>query len=501
MKIPDNIEKERIDFKIKNKQGQEKVYSVRLGELENQMDSNENYKIQINGINNIIFPGESLEINGSGKANTSVTIEIINPDGNSIITRTSSVDNTGKWELQKPIFIPFDSKFGKYSITVSDGENQILKNWQIQSNKKIDIKPTKEMFDAGDLITFSGTAIPNISVELTLENELGNQLDSIVIQLNDSGIINYEYQTVENDDKEGTWTLMATQGKEKEFSYVGYGEFPSIPINIEFDKSNYKTTELAVISLIGEPNDKVKIMIINPTGGIVGNDIPVTLSNNGKANHNLDLSGYSSGIYTAVIKKANSQNTEQFSVGLQMGSGPIEVKSTQLKYERGERVLLLGNAKPNSLLLTTLMDPSGKEVRSIETPTDNDGRFSEDKIRVPVNAIAGDWKIIISSGPNLTTLNLPISQFSEKLLQIQLIEEVNAGEIIQIDVTSSFKTTIVMEVIDNSGTIIKEMTCNTTKEFICQTFWQTPKDTIPGTYTLKAEDGTNFDEIEFVIRN
>ena len=98
-------------------------------------------------------------------------------------------------------------------------------------------------------------------------------------------------------------------------------------------------------------------------------------------------------------------------------------------------------------------------------------------------------------------MNLPISQFSEKLLQIQLIEEVNAGEIIQIDVTSSFKTTIVMEVIDNSGTIIKEMTCNTTKEFICQTFWQTPKDTIPGTYTLKAEDGTNFDEIEFVIRN
>ena len=282
---------------------------------------------------------------------------------------------------------------------------------------------------------------------------------------------------------------------------MGYDEFPSIPINIEFDKSNYKTTELAVISLIGEPNDKVKIMIINPTGGIVGNDIPVTLGSNGKANHNLDLSGYSSGIYTAVIKKANSQNTEQFSVGLQMGSGPIEVKSTQLKYERGERVLLLGNAKPNSLLITTLMDPSGKEVRSIETPTDNDGRFSEDKIRVPVNAIAGDWKIIISSGPNLTTLNLPISQFSEKLLQIQLIEEVNAGEIIQIDVTSSFKTTIVMEVIDNSGTIIKEMTCNTTKEFICQTFWQTPKDTIPGTYTLKAEDGTNVDEIEFVIRN
>ena len=71
--------------------------------------------------------------------------------------------------------------------------------------------------------------------------------------------------------------------------------------HITLHKSNYKTTELAVISLIGEPNDKVKIMIINPTGGIVGNDIPVTLASNGKANHSLDLSGYSSGIYTAVF--------------------------------------------------------------------------------------------------------------------------------------------------------------------------------------------------------
>ena len=53
-------------------------------------------------------------------------------------------------------------------------------------------------------------------------------------------------------DKEGTWTLIATQGKHTEFIYAGLGELPSIPINLEFDKLNYKTIEDAIITLTGK---------------------------------------------------------------------------------------------------------------------------------------------------------------------------------------------------------------------------------------------------------
>ena len=147
------------------------------------------------------------------------------------------------------------------------------------------------------------------------------------------------------------------------------------------------------------------------------------------------------------------------------------------------------------------MDPSGKEVRSVETPTNNVGKFSEDKIRIPTNAIEGDWKIVISSGPNLTTLNLQLSEASEKMLEIKLNDQVSAGEIVQIEITTSFKTTLVIEIVDDSGTVVKEMTCNTTKDFICQTFWQISKDFPMGTYTIKANDGTNYDEKEFLIVN
>ncbi|MFL2905943.1 MAG: hypothetical protein ACJZ2C_00385 [Nitrosopumilus sp.] len=92
------------------------------------------------------------------------------------------------------------------------------------------------MFEAGNIIKFNGTAIPNQSIELVLENNLGNEVYSDTIKVGESGYIEFEYQTTENDDLEGTWTLIATQDKVKEFIYVGYGEMPSIPVNMNLIK-------------------------------------------------------------------------------------------------------------------------------------------------------------------------------------------------------------------------------------------------------------------------
>ena len=98
-------------------------------------------------------------------------------------------------------------------------------------------------------------------------------------------------------------------------------------------------------------------------------------------------------------------------------------------------------------------------------------------------------------------MNLPILELSKKLLEIRSKDQFVPGEIAQINITASFKTSIIIEIIDNSETTIKQITCVTTKDFICQTFWQIPKDIISGPYTIKAKDGINMDEKEVVIRN
>ena len=249
------------------------------------------------------------------------------------------------------------------------------------------------MFDAGDLIKFEGTVLPNIPIELILENDFGDELISDIIEVDGSGIVKFEYQTVENEDKEGTWTLIVTQGQNKEFTYVGYDEVPVIPTNLTFDKLNYKSSDDAKISFIGKPLDKLKMIIITPSGGIQGEEILIQLKVDGRGEYMLPLTGYTSGIYTAVIQKGNSQNSEKFSVGLVIGSGTIDAKVTQTEYETGERILLLGKTNPNSLLKATLIDPNEKEIKSVDIPSNSVGMFTEERLRIPSTAALGLWKM------------------------------------------------------------------------------------------------------------
>ena len=500
MQIP-NIEKENsVDFKIIGYDQIEKKLSVKLGENENRIIVDKNIRLEINGMPDTAYQGDVLEINGIGIPGKSITIEIINPEKITISSRITLIDEIGNWKLLEPINIPLNAVFGEYSVTVSDGRTQVLKKINIETNKVIIINPEKIKFDEGELIKFSGTVMPNIPLELILEDGLGNEMASDIIEVLDSGIVEFEYQTTENEDVEGTWTLIATQNKDKEFIYVGYNVSPVIPVGIKLDKTNYKSTETAVISLAGEPSEKISLIIITPSGSVLGKDVVIELKLNGRENYNLDLSGYVSGMYTAVIKKGGSENSENFSVGLVAGSGEIKSEITQTEYKQGEQILLLGStANANSLMIVTLIDPNGKEIKSLEIASNSKGIFSEKRLKIPSTGEIGLWQINIKSGSNLDKIEFSVFPIIVKGMTVKATEEVKVGNLLEIDILTSHKTSIIIKISDMNENIVQKMTCNTTKEFKCETFWSVPKDTIPGTYTIKAYDSINSDETTFEI--
>jgi len=500
MKIPKTEIKDRVDFKVKNNQGEEKIISLRLGDSENRVTQINEIKISINGINNIVYRGDILEISGTASPGVAIITEIKDPQQNIINSRTAKVDGTGNWKLENAINIPFDAPFGKYSITVSDGRNQNLKFWTVETDKTIIISPEKIKFEPGELIKFAGTALPNNPLELTLEDSLGDEMISDILEIDSSGIVEFEYQTTENDDKEGTWTLIATQKNNKEFIYVGYDEFPTIPINVKFDKSSYISTDTAIISLVGEPLDKITLLIITPSGNIQGNDEIIQLRADGRGEHNLDLSGYLSGIYTAVAKKSGSQSSERFSVGLQLGSGPIDAQTTQTEYQQGERILLLGSTKPNTLMTATLVDPNGIKVKTIEIASNNVGTFTEEKLRIPSNGKSGLWAINVASGSNLDRVEFNVFSSIVEGMSVKTTEEVKVGDLLKISITASHKTSIVIKIIDMDEQEVANLGCNTTKEFVCETFWSVPKNTTPGTYVIKVNDAISSSETIFKVK-
>jgi len=273
----------------------------------------------------------------------------------------------------------------------------------------------------------------------------------------------------------------------------------TVPINFEFDKSNYKSSDTAIIDFLGKPSENLTLLIISPAGNIKEQEIPIKLRADGRSTFELELSGYESGIYTAVVKKSGVETTETFSVGLQIGSGNIEANITKTEYQQGESILILGNTNPNSLMTITLVDPSGKQIKSLEIPSDSVGTFTEDRLKVPEDGITGKWEVKIVSGTNSENMEFNVYSTENEGITVDIPQEVKAEELLQIKIITTFKTSIIVEITNDSGESVEKISCNTTKEFMCEVLWTVPKSTLPGTYTATIDDAKNSRQVTFNV--
>ena len=501
MKIPNEQKADRVDFKVKDKEGQEKKLSLRIGEIENRIPESQNIPLTIKGVPNIVHRGDFLEIFGTGKPGSAITAEIKTSEGNTINSRTAEINSKGNWKLEEPIIVPVDIPFGKYSATVTDGRENKLVYWTVESDKVIIITPSNLKFEPGEIMKFNGTALPNKSIEIVLEDPLGNEIVSDIIQTDETGFVEFEYVTTQNTS-EGTYTLIATQEKEKEFIYAGLGQLPTIPVNLEFDKLSYKEGETAIISLSGKASEIISLLIIDPSDKPKGDAISITLQPDGRGTHSIELEGYSSGVYTAVVSKGSAQSSEIFTVGLQTGSGEIDINTTKLDYHPGDSILVLGNTGPNILLTITLINPDGEKIKVKETFSDKNGKISEGSFRIPSDGIPGTWIINAKSGSNFDNeeINVLVDIQDGMTVEVEEGQEIPGyGKTINIHVFGA-KQTVEIEIVSESGEIIQELSFPASGDGEINQPWLIPKDTEPGTYTIKVSDAVNNAEATFEIQ-
>ena len=501
MKIPDNQKADRADFKIISKDGEEKKISIRIGEsIDDRVAIDETIPLTIKGIPSIIYRGDFLEVSGTGDPHSAITADITSPDGDVINSRTAVVDSKGDWKVEDPILVPIDTPFGKYSAIISDGRESKTIYWTVESDKKIIIIPTNLKINKGEVMKFNGTAIPNQQIEIILEDPLGNEVSSDVIDVDDSGLVEFEFPTTLNTSV-GTYTLIATQGKEKEFTYAGIETVPIIPVNIEFDKLNYKAGETAIITLSGEASEIISLLIIDPSDKPIDDPISITLQPDGRGTQTIMLKGYASGVYTAVASKGSAQSTEIFTVGLVTGSGEIEINTTKPEYHPGDPILILGNTGANVLLTVTMTDPDGTVIKEKETFSDKTGKISEDSFRIPSEATPGIWTINAKSGSNYYNLEIEVLGITEHgmLVSVEFIPKLDGvNDFINIHVVGAANS-VEINIIADDGEIIEPLSFPASQDGIIDQPWKIPKDIEPGTYTIKVEDAFNSAETTFDI--
>ena len=501
MKIPETQKPDRVEFMIKGEDEQEKEISIRIGGVVNRIPTSQNIDLTVKGVPDIVHRGDFLEIHGTGDPGSAITGKITTPEGEIINSRTAEINSKGEWKIDEPIVVPLDTPFGKYTATITDGRQSKTISWDVESDKTIIIIPESLKFDLGESLKFEGTAIPNKPIELILEDPLGIEIFSNIIQLDDTGEIELEYPTTQNDPK-GTYTLTATQEGQKEFIFTGLGQLAEIPVNLEFDKLNYKSNETAIISFTGQPSDVINLLIIDPSDKPEGEVKTITLQPDGRGTFSLELTGFSTGVYNAVASKGSAQSSERFTVGLQTGSGEIKINTTKEDYNNGDSVLILGDTGKNVLLTLTMSDPDGKVIKEIETFSDKNGKISEGTFRIPTDGKSGQWSINAKSGSNFHKIEFEVLAVALEGMVITVTEGQTIGgigESINIQVFGG-KHIVQIEILDEDDKIIEELEFPASSTGEINQPWIIPKDIEPGIYTIKAEDAFNSSETTFEIK-
>jgi len=405
IKISDSIGTGISKFKIVDELGNSQISSVKINEQQNRLIK-EGQVIQEFKINNMpesVTLDNTLSISGVGHPSKPVLITIKNEDTIETI-QVVNIGVNGEWDFQKPI--TSDDELGDRTIIIRNDFNETSRDLSIVTGQLFTISVFTTTTDLGDVFLLTGTALPNEDLALIIKNPDDDTIRFDVLKINESGEIKYEFPSSGHAD--GTYILKATQNNVTQVSLFTLGTTSYDRVVVYLEKMNFKANSQSTLTILGPPSTDLTLNIFDPgdnrkfTESIKTNSI-------GTKTFEFDLTGYSSGVYKAVVSNPTYQDTAKFSVGLSAGSGAINFSSTQTDYSPGESILIIGNTGANSLLNIFLIDPNGEIIYKGEIFTDKEGGFTTEMLGIPSNAESGIWQIQAQSGLDHKEMEITVS--------------------------------------------------------------------------------------------
>jgi hypothetical protein len=393
--IPNNVNAGLNEFKIINELGSSQISNVKINEQKNRLIKAGQivHEFQVNDVPESINLDETLSVSGLGQPSSPVLITIKNQD----VLETIQVVNigvNGEWLFEKSIST--DDDLGERTMIIRNNFQSTTKNINFIANQLFSISVFTTTTDSGDIFVLTGTAQPNKDLALSIKNPDDDVIRFDILKIDESGEIKYEFPRDESF-KEGTYILRATQNEITQVSLFTLGTTSYDRVVVYLDKMNFKANTESKITVLGPPSTELTLNIFDPSDTRKFTDT-IKTNSIGTKTFELDLTGYSSGVYKAVVSNPTYQDTAKFSVGLSSGSGNIIFSSTKPNYSPGESMLIIGNTGANSLLNLLLIDPNGVIIDRFEIFTDKEGGFTTEMLGIPSNAELGIWQIKAQSG-------------------------------------------------------------------------------------------------------
>ena len=496
--IPDSYNAGTSEFIIKDESGNFQSTNINIEEQKNRFLKTTEFKI--NNIPTEISYDEMLTFSGSAYPQSAIIISFENIDTRDLEkTRVITANSNGEWVFEE--MINRTDIIGEKYVIFKNNQDKTTKNLTIKSDYTINVSASAVRYNVGGTVSIIGISESNTDTTIWIKDENKNILLYDIFTTSASGDLNYQF-VVDDRFSSGTYTAIIKQvGGGSDAALFGIERYPTTSITALMAKTNFPLNSVAVMNIVGPQLTKLSITILDSNDSVKLTD-SITTTSSGKAKYAIDLDGLSSGIYRAAVSTTNIQDAIKFSVGLETGSGPISLVTTQENYSPGESILIIGNTGNNARLVVTLYDPSGNVVSETETFSDVSGNFSTENIGIPSDGSLGNWKITAHSRLDTKSIEINVSVPLNLGLTLQIEEtEFVTGDIVLIKgVGQSDSSRLTVEIFDEDNQLIVSLKTPITSNGAFSLPWKIPGDISTGVYTINVSDAVNSSSAEIFIQ-
>ena len=495
--IPNTHDVGTSEFIIKNKSGNFQSTNINIEEQKNRFLKTTEF--EVNSIPAEISYDEMLTFSGSAYPQSAIIIKFENDVRDLEKTRVITANSNGEWVFEE--MINRTDIIGEKYVIFKNNQDKTTKNLTVKSDYTIDISASAVRYNIGDTVSIIGISESNTDTIVWIKDQNKNIILYDIFTTNANGDLNYQF-VVDDTFSSGTYTAIIKQdGGGSDATLFGIEQYPTTSITALMAKTNFPLDSTAVMNIMGPQSTKLSITVLDSNDNVKLTDSVITTSS-GKAKYAIDLTGLSSGIYRVAVSASGVQDAAKFSIGLETGSGPISLITTQENYSPGESILIIGNTGNNARLTITLYDPSENIVSKTETFSDTSGNFSTENIGIPSDGSLGIWKITAHSRLDTKSVEINVSVPLDLGLTLQIEEaEFSTGDTILIKgVGQSDSSRLTVEIIDEDDQIVVTLETPITSDGTFSLPWNVPSGFSTGMYTIKVSDAVNSNSVEIFIQ-
>ena len=494
--IPDNYDVGTSEFIIKDSNGNIQSTNINIEESKTRFLKTTNF--EVNNIPAQVRYEETLTISGNAYPHSAVILSF--EDINRVLEKTRVViaNSNGEWILEE--MIDRTENIGEKYVIIQNNNNKTTKNVNVKTDYLVEMFASSVRYSTGETVSITGTGEPSKNTTIWIKDENDSIIHYDVFTSQPNGDLNYEFLLVESLSA-GTYTIVLKQENGADAILFGIGQYPSASIVTLMEKTNFTLNSKAILSIIGPPTSKLSIKILDSNDNIEVTD-SLTTSSTGKSKYAIDLAGFSSGVYRAVVGSTNIQDSVKFSVGLEPGSGNITLISLEETYMPGQSIFVLGATGIDARITVTLYDPNGNVSSKTETFSDSTGNFSTHEIGIPIDGELGVWKLTAHSRLDTKSININVTLPSTKGITLEIDEtEFTIGTTIVIKgIAQSDSSRLNVVITDQDDVLITELETPITGDGTFSLPWSIPHSIDTGTYTITVNDSENSDSVEIFLQ-